>query len=261
MTQTPAEATLQAFVINLPAASGRRQLMEAQLALPGLPACRIVPAVDGRALDAVTLARIYDAEAARRWERELTPGEIGCALSHLAVYERVVAENLPWALVLEDDALIGHKLPGLLEKLLPRLDPDKPEAILLSHVERYSAWGTERLDRLHRLARPHLAAGAHAYLITRAGAAALLAALQPVRIVPDAWRGFMDEGLLTVRCVVPYAVGTAPVANASQIGSERFSPPAIRGWRRWLRKYLYQKFWFQLVVKPLGRLKRQVSSW
>lgn len=261
MILVPVDVPLQAFVINLPAAIIRRQLMEAQLALPGLPVCRIVSAVDGRSLDVATLSRVYDIAAARRWGRELTPGEIGCALSHLAVYELIVAEHLPWALVLEDDALIGHKVPDLLEKLLPRLDPDKPEAILLSHVERYSDWSAEHLDRLHRLVRPHSAAGGHAYLITRSGALAMLQAQKPLGRVADAWRSFIDEGVLRVRAVVPYPVGTAPAANTSQIGNERFASQGLGGWRRWVRKYLYQKLWFQLVIKPLGRLKRQVSSW
>ncbi|HQR04149.1 MAG: glycosyltransferase family 25 protein [Proteobacteria bacterium] len=247
-----------AFVINLAAASGRRRLMEAQLSLPGLPAFEIVSGVDGRALSGPEMDAVYDVRLA---SRKLTMGEIGCALGHCAVFERIVARDVPVALVLEDDALIGHKLPSLLEKLRPQMDPARPQIVLLSHVERYSAWGMRRAGRKHRLARPYEAAGGHAYLLTRAAAAALLAAQRPVRNPPDAWCAFMDQGIVDVRCVVPYAVGTAPAANASQIGDERLAYTDGTGIGPWLRKYLYQKLLFQILVKPVLRLKRQVSSW
>lgn len=40
----------------------------------------------------------------------LTNGEIGCSLSHINLYKKIVNDKLPYALILEDDAIINDKL-------------------------------------------------------------------------------------------------------------------------------------------------------
>lgn len=255
-------ADLEALVINLPQAEGRRRLMQAQLEQPGMPAYRLVPGVDGRKLADSELAAIYDAKrAARDFGRELTRGELGCALGHVAAYRSIVERSLPLALVFEDDAVIGHQFLMVLARLLPLLDLSRREIILLSHVGRYSAWGKRRIDKHHWLYRPYTAWGGHAYLATLPAARALLAHQQPVHVMPDSWMYFHRSGIVDVRGVVPYLVGTAPLAAASMIGDERLALNRKRGLRRWLRKYVWQKFVFQLFVKPALRLWKQESTW
>lgn len=251
------------MIISLETALARRRLMAAQLEFPGLPDHEFVAAVDGRQLAGEQLDAIYDADLAARHDRALTPPEIGCAASHLEVYRRIVATHLPAALVLEDDALLGHQLPAVLGRVLATLDAAAPRIVLLSHVARYSKWGGGRLDKLHRLYRPYEAFGAHAYVITRAGAEAMLQAMRPIRTVADDWGHVMCERIARIDAVVPYAVGTAPAAGHSQIGSARYEPAAAvpPSLGRWLHKYLWKKFLFQLTVKPALRLTRQDSTW
>ena len=245
------------LVISLPGAEARRRLMRAQLELPGMPPHRLVDAVDGSALSGRALAAVYDDAASQRYVgRSLTPGEIGCAASHLSAYRNIVAERLPMTLVLEDDALLGHLFLEVLERLVPMVQPHRPQAVLLSHVLRYSMWGSQRVDRHHRLCRPYLTYGSHAYLLTLSGAQALLGALHPISTVADDWRRFGK--LVHTRAVVPYLVGTSPMSASSQIGSERLLPSRPRR-SRLLR--LADKLSFQLVVKPVLRLRRQKQAW
>lgn len=256
-------AELQALVINLAQAEGRRRLMQAQLEQPGMPGYRLVAGVDGRTLADADLPALYDAERTRRdFGRELTRGELGCALGHVAAYRDIVDRALPLALVFEDDAVIGHQFLMVLERLLPLMDPSRPEVVLLSHVGRYSAWGGRRVDRHHALYRPYIAWGGHAYLVTLPAARALLAEQQPVHVMPDSWMYFYRKGIADVRGLVPYVVGTAPLAAASTVGGEeRLALSSRRGWRRWVWKYLWLRFAFQLFVKPALRLKKQPSTW
>ena len=236
--------------------------MHAQLDLPAMPPHRLLDAVDGRRIDGGKLSALYDDEAARALNgRSLTPPEIGCALSHLAAYRHMVDYDVPLALVLEDDALLGHQFLSTLRRLLPLMDAEKPQVVLLSHVGRYSAWRSRRVDKIHRLYRPYVAFGAHAYLITQSAAKAMLAALEPVRVAADDWRYFMRSGIVDLWALVPYLVGTAPLAADSQIGDERFGAATISAPRRWARKYLWQKLVFQLLVKPALRLRKHESSW
>lgn len=258
----PPAARIEILVISLAGAEVRRRLMCAQLDMPGLPPHRFLDAVDGRSLEAAELAASYDEpRALRHLGRTLTLPEIGCALSHLVAYRDIVDRNLSLALVLEDDALLGHQFQRVLGRIIPLLRPDKPQAVLLSHVGRYSAWGGRRVDKTHRLYRPYTAYGSHAYLITRAGAQQMLTLLRPVYTVADDWRHFAGSGALRVEAMVPYLVGTAPLASTSQIGDERLAERGPRGFRRWLRKYLWQKLLFQILVKPVLRLRKQESTW
>ena len=249
-------------MISLVGAEARRRLMHAQLDLPDMPPHRVIDAVDGRALDPATRSALYDDSAARQInDRALTLPEIGCALSHLSAYRHMQERDIAVAVVLEDDALLGHQFLKVLERLVPFVESARAQAILLSHVGRYSAWGARRVDKTHELCRPYVAHGAHAYLITLAGAKAMLAALEPVRVAADDWHYFMRSKIVEISAVIPYIVGTAPLATNSQIGNERFAQAETKGSCRWARKFLWRKFVFQLVVKPLLRLKKHESSW
>ena len=72
---------------------------------------------------------------------------------------------------------------------------------------------------------------------------------------------FYRTGVVDVRGLVPYCVGTSPVAVDSTVGAAEERKIRRRGVRRWLRKYVWQKFIFQLIVKPALRLWKQPSTW
>jgi glycosyl transferase family 25 len=72
-------------------------------------------AVDGRRMSQAELAAAYDGSG--RKIRQLSPGEIGCALSHMSIYRKMVADNIPAAIVLEDDALVGPSLSNFIERI------------------------------------------------------------------------------------------------------------------------------------------------
>jgi glycosyl transferase family 25 len=74
-----------------------------------------VSAIDGSKLDHDALTRIYDAELNyQQYHSVLTPGEIGCYLSHRKVWQKIVNENLYFALVFEDDFINNAALSKLM---------------------------------------------------------------------------------------------------------------------------------------------------
>lgn len=262
MTSLASEPKVEIVVISLAAAEARRRLMGAQLGAAGLPSFRFVDAVAANQLSEADVAELYDdALSATRVSGPLSRSEIACASSHLAAYRHVVDRGLDIAVILEDDAVLSHQFQEALARLVNLLDARRAQAVILSHVSRYSAWGARAVDRRRELCRPHEAYGCHAYLITNAGAASMLSAFPRVRTAADDWRYFMRMGILDVRAVVPYLVGTSPFAIESQIGGSRWSPDPPGALARWTRKYLWQKFLFQLVVKPALRLRKQDVTW
>jgi len=250
-----------AYVINLDSAQVRRQRISGQLASLGIP-FQIFPAVDGRALAEEEVARRYDAAAASMHYRPMSRGEVGCALSHLGVYRKILDDGVGFALVLEDDASLGEDLPIVLAELEAQLDPDRAEVVLLSHVDKYTRWGTRQLGGSRKLVRRY---GewwlAHGYVVTRAAAQQLSDGLQPLWCAADYWSAFERRGLVAARAVVPYCIGLTELAETSSLETHRASLDASDKAQRsigyYLRRYLYQRFIFQILVRPFLRVARQ----
>jgi GR25 family glycosyltransferase involved in LPS biosynthesis len=103
---------MRIFIINLPRDTERRAFMERQLAGARVP----YEFVEGTDREDVRIDReCDDALAIRERGAVLNRGEKGCALSHRSIYERMVAEHIPCALILEDDAVLA---PAFLEVAL-----------------------------------------------------------------------------------------------------------------------------------------------
>ena len=91
------------FVISLVRAKERRAHIAEQLA--SVP-YEIVDAVDGTTLNMDALSaegRLRQDKSKKLYGRVLMPGEVGCYLSHYALWERIAAQPQDCALVLEDD--------------------------------------------------------------------------------------------------------------------------------------------------------------
>ncbi|KAA0181389.1 glycosyltransferase family 25 protein [Cupriavidus gilardii] len=256
---------IPAYVINMEHAAERRARIGAQLDELGVP-YRLFHAVDGRRLDDGEVAKHYNETAARTEYRPLSRGELGCALSHLGVYRQMLEDGSPFALVLEDDAALGDALPATLDALARTLDPAEPVAVLLSHVDKFTQWGRVPLDGQRQLVRRY---GewwrAHGYVISRAAAQRLLEGLQPVWCAADYWSAFERRGLIEVRAVVPYCIGLTELAAASSLEDHRAPLDATDKARRsigyYLRRYLVERFLFQLFVRPFLRVAKQKRNW
>src|SRR5690348_4758531 len=123
---------MKAFVINLERDVRRRESIIAQLESLGLE-YEMLTAVLGSALDSSEVSRITDMQRARRYlGRALTGAEIGCALSHVHAYRRILDQNLPAALILEDDVVLPPDTPVVLREIEKVINPRKPDLILLS---------------------------------------------------------------------------------------------------------------------------------
>lgn len=92
---------MRTFVLNLEHNTERKKYM--QELLKDIPIdYDFFPAVYGKSIK--NIERFYDSELAqKRAKRQLNMGEIGCALSHKAIYKKMIDENIEKALILEDD--------------------------------------------------------------------------------------------------------------------------------------------------------------
>jgi glycosyl transferase, family 25 len=164
-------AMLRAFVINLDRSTDRLAHMRAELAQVGAHFERI-RAVDGRSVPPDLRPQFLDGNGNPLGR--LGDGEIGCYASHLTVHQRVVAERLKCALVLEDDVRL---MPHLLEIAQAAIAaaPAAWDLIHLSSVIKRAVYAVANLPHDHHLIRyvraPRNTAG---YLISSSGATKML---------------------------------------------------------------------------------------
>ena len=93
------------YYINLNRSHDRRRRMEAMFRQWGLRATRL-EAFDGSSLvgDLEALGRTVELPE----DHNLSPGELGCTLSHLRAAEAVLEEDVEVALVMEDDIYLTY---------------------------------------------------------------------------------------------------------------------------------------------------------
>ncbi|MFC6276997.1 glycosyltransferase family 25 protein [Psittacicella hinzii] len=155
-SQTPDYvAPMPKFLINLPQSVERKQ---AFLAQPYTHDFQIIPAVYGKDLSPEQVHEQFDVlKFYQIYERPVAPGEIGCTLSHMHLYQQVLADDSiaddQWILVCEDDTVFRADWYQRLNHLLHYLQTQNqaaPEFIQLNNnnLNKDSELSLEQLKKI-----------------------------------------------------------------------------------------------------------------
>lgn len=202
---------MKVFLINLDRDQERLRAADAQLKALGV-AYERMPAVNGK-----ELSREEKRSKVNRFRwwcavgRPMTDGELGCALSHAAVYHRMVEDGLPMACVLEDDVVLDMRFKAVLAVLEKRLEAAKPQVALLSNHSSPDGQlgdgynGFQSPPEVTELSLEPVDADmfTEGYVVTQAGAAALLRANEPVITCCDWWGRRRRLGLIELYHAFP----------------------------------------------------------
>jgi len=154
----------------------------------------IIQAVDGEYLPDHDMKRYRNASLDKgRRKRYLMNSEIGCALSHLRVFAKMLDENIGTACILEDDAVLGRNFPDIIEsEAIARLDWD---LLMLGHSSKYRGCpvgGCECENRSIHLCGDYSLGipieppkGTYAYLVRKYAAREFLNHAYPIRMAAD----------------------------------------------------------------------------
>lgn len=190
--------------------------MQAQFERLSLP-FEFIDAVDGRALSDNEVASMYSKWRTRFCHgKDLSRGEIGCALSHIEFYRRVIADNAS-GFVFEDDVELGNEVKSALEKVesflanakspcfvqLPGLERDLPQCVGGDFIKVSGAMG------------------AYAYGVNPAAAALLLKAFTPIKFPIDYYRYLVKHYGLNFYVYNSKAISVDMVSE-STVGDDRF---------------------------------------
>lgn len=195
---------IKAYIINLERSVERREYMEN--ILKGLPflSPEFVKAVDGRAMSMEERRGAFDDDLFQKRNSNVArPGEVGCTLSHQKCYRKIVEENEPYVLILEDDIRMSECVE--IGKVMARIDDmmrtDEPLIILLSGW--YWYWRTSSLTDNYKLASVYDAFLTHSYVINQA-AARLLIEERPSTFADD-WT-YIRRKNIRLRAVFPHLI-------------------------------------------------------
>lgn len=126
-------AKIKIFVISLKASKGRRKKIKSQMQRFGLK-FEFFDAIDARKSVPKKYIDKIDYNIIRKnLGRDMTTGEIGCALSHSLVYEKLVAENINQAIIMEDDAILSKEFGELVKS--ETLQQSNFDMIMLHHFK------------------------------------------------------------------------------------------------------------------------------
>ncbi len=197
------------FIISLPRSLERQRLITKSLNAKGLQ-YDLIEAVDGRSLSEKYKSEVYDSNKAKElFNRELLLGEIGCALSHKKIYEKIMKEKIDYALILEDDAIVSDFVNEAIESCI--CTSFTWDIILFGHHATYkknkaiksqfSFWGKKSYDKLNFYRLVGKTSGTHGYMITYEGAKKLYSKLNKVTKPIDYYTS--DDSLINVYALYP----------------------------------------------------------
>ena len=185
--------SIKTYAINLASDTRRREELRQRLASTPLRDVEIFAATDGRSMTDAERHEAFDYTGfARHNVGTPTPGEVGCALSHYQLWQRIAAGNDNAALILEDDVTIDCDFQRYIDFAADYLAFDAPRIVAFPGHFYYT--------RKHRVAdgvdvaRPIRGYYAYCYFINRAAAQRLVNLGRP-HYVADDWDWFIKHGV------------------------------------------------------------------
>jgi GR25 family glycosyltransferase involved in LPS biosynthesis len=200
--------SMKAYVINMPRSPSRRASVAKQLVDTQLD-FEFVDGIDGNTLTPSERGHLVSDDAVAQSPHWLTPGVIGCALSHLRAYEQMTGDI---NLVLEDDVVLPATINDLCARVAAQMHGRE---VVLLHFRSFVACRFSARDAVDvgggaRLMYPiaaHQPISASGYLVTSAASQSLAEAILPVRVAPDSWGHLYALGALDSVRVLPRPIG------------------------------------------------------
>ena len=199
------------WVVSLERAPERRSFVVQSFTDAGLP-YELIDAVDGTTLSPAERRSYSRARSLFEIGRGLMEGEVGCALSHLRLLQRVVDEHIPEVLIVEDDVAPTAALGRLLERRheLPADHDVVTFCSLSSSSSPHAVDGVDLDDEYRVCTYRRMLFGAQCYLVTERAARRVLDVAYPIRMPYDELLFRRRPAHLRVYGIEPRAVVLEP---------------------------------------------------
>jgi glycosyl transferase, family 25 len=242
------------YVINLDRSPERLKEITRQLEKFGLGFQR-VQAVDGKLANPTQKALLDEMKYQSRHGKTSLPGELGCYLSHVRVIEVFLASDSPFAIILEDDAILEDGFIQGIEELLKHAN--RWDMVKLSGVHSGTPVSVLQLNQNLVLAVMFSkCTGSSAYILNRRAALELSQGLLPMTLPYD---HEFDKGWkyrIKVRAVSPFLVTHNETATTTIVPTGK-SSRKLTGIKRWPAYQYRVKTEFQRLAYAIGQYLKE----
>lgn len=228
--------SLAIVFINLERDAERRTRLLAELQQIDMPSERF-PAVWWADVPPEQASRWYSDDLnARQYYKPLRNGEKGCYASHIGAWQQLLASEAPALVVLEDDVRLTPQFAEVVKAIAALQEPWDMVKLLGRDREKVRSQrplvpGTALVD-YSRV--PSMTAG---YVVSRAGAAKLLAHRQPFgRPIDVDLRFWWECDQLRILGVSPSAIALDDTSEVSSIWDTRDTLTPGQRWRKFTMK-------------------------
>jgi GR25 family glycosyltransferase involved in LPS biosynthesis len=186
------------YIINLDKRVDRLRLTQKLLSLYGFNTTRF-PAISGKQLSEIELTQLVHPKSMtsikngyRTSDADLSIGAVGCSLSHILLWQKLLNSNNNGFMIFEDDTLPNFTLEHF-KKYIDYI-PDDWDIILLGYV---SVFKKENINSY--ISKIYSWWGTHAYIIHKNKINTLLNEAFPLKTQIDHWLGVLaQEGKINV---------------------------------------------------------------
>ncbi len=228
--------SLPIVFINLDRDAERRTRLLAELQQIDMPSERF-PAVWWADVPPEQASRWYSDDLnARQYYKPLRNGEKGCYASHIGAWQQLLASDAPALVVLEDDVRLTPQFADVVKAIAALQEPWDMVKLLGRDREKVRSQrplvpGTALVDYARV---PSMTAG---YVVSRAGAAKLLAHRQPFgRPIDVDLRFWWECDQLRILGVSPSAIALDDTSEVSSIWDTRDTLTPSQRWRKFTMK-------------------------
>lgn len=228
--------SLPIVFINLDRDAERRTRLLAELQQIDMPSERF-PAVWWADVPPEQASRWYSDDLnARQYYKPLRNGEKGCYASHIGAWQQLLASDAPALVVLEDDVRLTPQFAEVVKAIAVLQEPWDMVKLLGRDREKVRSErpllpGTALVDYARV---PSMTAG---YVVSRAGAAKLLAHRQPFgRPIDVDLRFWWECDQLRILGVSPSAIALDDTSEVSSIWDTRDTLTPSQRWRKFTMK-------------------------
>lgn len=174
------------YIVNLKKDEKRRENIIREVKKQNLANYEIVDAVDGNELNQNELnnATFKNKRHFNPWNSKMSPSQIGCALSHIKIYEKFIKTEFEVALILEDDAIFVRDFNNNLKQLILKNFKFRKQIVLLSELKEFHSKALDSADN-YEIVNVSNAFFTHAYMINKEAARSIISFNYPVKTIAD----------------------------------------------------------------------------
>lgn len=245
------------FVINLEKDSHKKETFIKNFNKFNLD-YEFIKAVYGKGLSEYELDKlVYDYK-----NSFITFGEIGCALSHLKIYQKMINEDIKYALILEDDALCSDEFLKYLNQIEQFLKTKKDYELVcvMYKMDEYFKNLTIKISDNINIYKFAKGTGTYGYIITKKAAKKLIKINTPLILEADCWVQFFKMDKLKIYCLDKNIIETSDPfgINSSIEQRDVLGKQKSKARKKRLRKfggikYLINGLYYRLTYKVFNR--------